>query len=161
MSPKPESDVADALVATAPLATRWIQRLLAAHDPPLTVAQLLALRAVASGPVTAAELARRTGVSGAAVSQLVAGLEQSGLLERAPTADDRRRLALALSPRGRQVLSSASQLLRARIAELVAGIPRPEADGLTRGLAHVESVLAGTPPPRRPPPPKHPRPHRR
>ena len=162
MPPKPEADVADALVATAPLATRWIQRLLAAHDPPLTVAQLLALRAVAAGPVTAVELARRTGVSGAAVSQLVAGLERDGLLARAPTTDDRRRLALELSPRGRLVLDSTSKLLRARIAELVSGIPRPEADGLTRGLEHVESALAGTPPPRRPPPPpKHPPPHRR
>jgi DNA-binding MarR family transcriptional regulator len=160
MPPKPGSHAADALVATAPLATRWIQRLLAAHRPPLTVVQFLALRAIAAGPLAAVELAQRTGVSGSAVSQLVAELEQDGLIERAPAAGDRRRLELALSPLGRRMLGSASGLLRERIGELLADIPRPEADALARALAHVESLLAGTPPPRRPPPPprpKHPR----
>ena len=37
---------ADALLAVAPLVTRWIERLLAGHDPPMTAAQYLALRAV-------------------------------------------------------------------------------------------------------------------
>ncbi len=31
---------------TAPLVSRWIERLLAAHDPPLTVAQYLTLQAI-------------------------------------------------------------------------------------------------------------------
>jgi DNA-binding MarR family transcriptional regulator len=160
MPPKPVHDAAEALVATAPLATRWIQRLLGAHQPPLTVAQFLALRAVESGRVAAADLARRTGVSGAAVSQLVAELERDGLLERAPAAADRRRLELALTGRGRRTLASAQARLRTQIGELLAAVPRPEADALARALVRVESLLAGTPPPRRPPP-KHPPPHRR
>jgi DNA-binding MarR family transcriptional regulator len=160
MPPKPGTHVAEALVATAPLATRWIQRLLAEHRPPLTVAQLLALRAIAAGPLVAVQLAQRAGVSGAAVSQLVSDLEQDGLLERAPARDDRRRLELELSPRGQRVLDSASRMLREGIGELLARIPAPEADALARGLAQVESLLAGTAPPRRlpPPGPKHRRP---
>jgi hypothetical protein len=51
---------AEALVRTAPLVSRWIERLLAAHDPPLTVAQYLVLQAIAEGEVVGAELARRT-----------------------------------------------------------------------------------------------------
>ena len=65
---------------TAPLVSRWIERLLAGHDPPLTVAQYLALQAIAEGEVVGAELARRAAVSPAAVSQLLATLEESGLL---------------------------------------------------------------------------------
>src|SRR5436309_1390110 len=149
-------DAADALVAAAPLATRWIQRLLAAHAPPLTVVQYLALRAIAAEPLTAVELARRTGVSGPAVSQLVGELERAGLVERAPAPDDRRRLDLGLTRRGGRVLDSASAFLRQRIGELLGEIPRPEADALARGLGYVGSVLAGTPPPRRPPPPPPP-----
>jgi hypothetical protein len=38
---------AEALAAAAPLATRWIERLLAQHNPPLTVTHYLALRAIA------------------------------------------------------------------------------------------------------------------
>lgn len=163
MPPKPPYDVAGALVATAPLATRWIQRLLAAHRPPLTVSQFLALRAIAGGPVAAIELARRAGVSGAAVSQLVADLHRDGLVERAPASADRRRLELALSAQGRRTLASAQSSLGEQIAGLLGGIPRPEAVALSRALAHVESLLAGTPPPRRPPAPraKHPPPHQR
>ena len=42
---------AEALARTAPLVSRWIERVLAGHDPPFTVAQFLTLQA---------ELARET-----------------------------------------------------------------------------------------------------
>src|SRR5437763_11937335 len=89
-----ESEAAQALVAVAPLATRWIERLLAAHDPPLTVPQYLALRAIAREEVSGAELARRTGVSGPAVSQILADLADAGLLRRPKIAGERRRTDL-------------------------------------------------------------------
>src|SRR6266536_1285463 len=87
---------AEALVRTAPLVSRWIERLLAGHEPPLTVAQYLALQAVGEGEVVGSELARRTAVSSAAVSQLLAALESAGLLERGRLSDDRRRQPLTL-----------------------------------------------------------------
>jgi DNA-binding MarR family transcriptional regulator len=146
-------EAAQALAAVAPLATRWIERLLASHEPPLTVAQYLALRAIAGGQVSSAELARGAGVSGPAVSQLVAGLVEVGLIERQPAVDDRRRQRLALSPAGRRAYGSAESLLRDRVGSLLADLPRPEADALSRLLQHVEATLAGAPPPRRPPPP--------
>ena len=65
-------------MAVAPLVSRWIERLLSRHDPALTVAQYLALRAIAAGDLTGAELARRTGVTGPAVSQLLTGLADAG-----------------------------------------------------------------------------------
>ncbi len=82
---------AEALVRTAPLVSRWIERVLAGHDPPLTVAQYLTLQAIGEGEVVGAELARRAAVSPAAISQLLATLEDDGLVSRARLADDRRR----------------------------------------------------------------------
>jgi len=157
--PRKQPSPVDALVSVAPLATRWIERLLAAHEPPLTVAQLLALRAIADEEVGAADLARRSGVSGAAVSQLVADLERAGYVERTAAAADRRRRELALSPAGSAVLDSASALLRELLGALLGGLPRPEADALTRLLERVGDALGGSPPPRRPPP--RPEAHRR
>ncbi|HEY7073892.1 MAG TPA: hypothetical protein VH418_00920, partial [Solirubrobacteraceae bacterium] len=61
--PRKPANPAEALVGVAPLAARWIERLLASGEPPLTLAQYLALRAIASEPLAAAELARRAGVS--------------------------------------------------------------------------------------------------
>ena len=150
------SSAAEALSAVAPLATRWIERLLARHEPALTVPQYLALRAIAREGVTGSELARRTGVSGPAVSQLLSALASAGLVERRADADDRRRQVLALSPAGEQAFGSAEALLRNRLGELLADLPRPEIDALSRLLPSVEAALSGAPPPRRPPPPPKP-----
>lgn len=149
-----EPDAAEALVAVAPLATRWIERLLAGHEPPLTVPQYLALRAITREQISGSELARRAGVSGPAVSQLLAGLADAGLVERRPLVDDRRRQALVLSTEGERTYRSAEALLRERLGSLLGDLPRPQADALSRLLPHVEAVLSGTPPPRRPPPPR-------
>jgi DNA-binding MarR family transcriptional regulator len=125
------------------------------------VAQYLALRAIQREDISTGELARRAGVSGPAASQLLAGLADAELIERQPAGEDRRRLKLALSPRGAHALSSAERLLRVRLGDLIEGLPRPEADALARALPTVESALAGSPPPRRPPPPPPRGPHSR
>ena len=150
---------AEALVRTAPLVSRWIERLLSAHDPPLTVAQYLALQAVAEGEIVGAELARRTAVSPAAVSQLLAGLEESGLLTCARLEDDRRRQPLVLTEHGQRALRSAQKALRERLAGLLADLPPPEADALARLLERLQASLSGTPPPPRPHRPPPPGPH--
>src|SRR5947199_10168397 len=98
---------AEKLVRTAPLVSRWIERVLAAHDPPMTVAQYLTLQAIADGEVVGAELARRAAVSPAAVSQLLGTLEQAGLVSRERREDDRRRQPLSLTDQGQWALRSA------------------------------------------------------
>jgi DNA-binding MarR family transcriptional regulator len=163
MPPRPgrkKTEAAEALAAVAPLASRWIERLLAAHEPPLTVTQYLALRAIAREGVSGSELARRAGVSGPAVSQLLAGLAEAGLIERGPAAGDRRRQELALSAEGGRAFRGAEALLRRRLATLLGDLPGPEADALARVLPQVEAALSGSSPPRRPPPPKPPPPPR-
>ncbi len=147
---------AEALARTAPLVSRWIERVLAGHDPPLTVTQYLALQAVADGELVGADLARRAAVSPAAISQLLGALEDAGLLSRARLDDDRRRQPLALTDEGEATLRSAKAALGERLAGLLAGMPPPEADALARLLDRLEASLAGTPPPPRPhrPPPR-------
>jgi DNA-binding MarR family transcriptional regulator len=144
---------AEALVRTAPLVSRWIERLLAGHDPPLTVAQYLTLQAIADGEVVGAELARRAAVSPAAISQLLAALEDAGMLSRGRVDDDRRRQALVLTEHGRWVLDSAHTVLRERLAGLLADLPPRETDALARLLERLEASFGGTPPPPRPPRP--------
>jgi DNA-binding MarR family transcriptional regulator len=150
-------------VRTAPLVSRWIERVLVAHDPPLTVAQYLALQAIADGEVVGAELARRAAVSPAAVSQLLGALEQEGLVSRERREDDRRRHPLSLTDQGQWALRSAQTTLRERLAGLLVEIPPPETDALARLLERLEASLSGTPPPPRPhrPPPGHGPKHRK
>lgn len=136
--------------------SRWIERLLAAHDPPLTVAQYLALQAISDGEVVGAELARRAAVSPAAVSQLLAALESAGMLTRDRVAGDRRRQPLALTEQGRWTLRSSHTALRERLAGLLVDLPPRETDALARLLELLEASLSGTPPPPRPRPHKRP-----
>ena len=147
---------AERLARTAPLVSRWIERVLAAHDPPLTVAQYLAVQAIADGEVVGAELARRAAVSPAAVSQVLTALEDAGMLTRDRFEDDRRRQPLSLTDQGRWTLRSAQTALRERLAGLLADMPRAETDALARLLERLEASLSGTPPPPRPRPPKRP-----
>jgi DNA-binding MarR family transcriptional regulator len=152
MPPKPRAHTREAgaaLAAAAPLATRWVERVLASHDPPLTVAQYLALRAIGQAPLSAAELARRTGVSGPAVSQLLSALEDGGLIDRRAVETDRRTWGLALSTRGKKTLASATRLVSEQLAGLLVDLPGPEADALARLLERVEAALSGSPPPKR------------
>jgi DNA-binding MarR family transcriptional regulator len=158
--PRPRN-TAETLAAVAPLVTRWMERVLAAADPPLTLGQYLGLRAIAAGVDSAADLARATGVSESAVSQLVAGFERAGTVERTSASDDRRRRQLALTPAGERLLRSAQGLVGARLEPLVASLAPPDADALAALLRRIEPALAGTAPPRRPPPPpRPPDPHR-
>jgi DNA-binding MarR family transcriptional regulator len=162
--PRTRTPPVDELVAAAALTARWAERLLATHDPPLTLGQYLALRSIARESLTAAELARRAGVSGPAISQLVAGLEDAGWIARSRADDDRRRQQIALSDPGAQVLESAVADLQIGLGSLLSSLPPPEQDALDRALPHLEAALGGTPPPRRPPPPPRPEgppPHRR
>jgi DNA-binding MarR family transcriptional regulator len=142
--PRPRSRNApvDELVGSAAATVRWAERLLSAHEPALTLAQYLALHSIRRGPVTAAELARRAGISGPAASQLLSTVESAGWVTRTPFAHDRRSHELALTGTGARVLASANDVLH-------------------RSLAELEAILGGDPPPRRhrpPRPPEGPRP---
>ncbi|HXD69082.1 MAG TPA: MarR family transcriptional regulator [Gaiellales bacterium] len=156
--PRPRN-TAETLAAVAPLVTRWMERVLASAEPPLSLGQYLGLRAIAAGVDSAADLARATGVSESAVSQLVAGFERAGAVERTP-GDDRRRRQLALTPDGERLLRAAQKLVGARLEPLVASLAPHEADALAALLRRIEPALAGTAPPRRPPP-RHSAGHRR
>jgi hypothetical protein len=76
--------------------------------------------------------------------------------ELEPRADDRRRHDLRPSRHGRDVLRSAGDLVRERLAGLLADVPPPEADALARLLPRVKAALAGSASPRRPPAPPGP-----
>jgi DNA-binding MarR family transcriptional regulator len=119
------------------------------------------MRAIDREGVSGTELARRSGVSGPAVSQLIAALADAGLVDRRAHEDDRRRVELALSPTGRRTYTRADALLARELGSLLADLPKPEADALARILPRVESALSGAAPPRRPPPPPPPPRHRR
>ncbi len=138
---------------------RWAERTLGEHEPPLTVAQYLVLEALAHGVDAPGALARNAGVSSAAVSQLLRELERAALVERSLAPEDRRRHRLALTPAGRAVYASATELVAQRLAGPLGRLPPPDVGRLAEALIGVaEAVAAAPPPPPRPRPRRHPPP---
>lgn len=97
---------------------------------------------VRSGPVRLGELADREGVTPAALSRVVAGLEREDLLQRAADPEDRRSVFVMATDAGR---ASAEALRAARAAALVERMTHltvAERDLLVAGLEVLEKLVA-------------------
>jgi DNA-binding MarR family transcriptional regulator len=84
--------------------------------------------------VDAVQLIRQLGVSKQAASQLIDQLVLGGYLRRDTHPDDRRRVAVELTERGRAAAEAVREGVRAVHAELAELISPAELDGLRAGL---------------------------
>lgn len=102
-------------------------------------AQLYALRQLADGPLTSlTELAERTHTDISSVSVVVSRLVEQGLVARQTASDDRRRLTLGLTARGRAVVKRAPEPGASRVLRAADRLNDRE----IRSLAHALSKLA-------------------
>jgi len=100
----------------------------------LSGAQLFVLQKLdAAHPLSLNELAARTLTHQSSVSVVVTRLVERGLVERHPSARDKRRLELSLTTRGRALVSRAPAAAQERIIAAVAALP-----------ARAQAQLAGT-----------------
>jgi DNA-binding MarR family transcriptional regulator len=81
----------------------------------LSPAQYRMLVQIARGTDASSSLAQKLAVSAPSVTSVVEALVQRGAVERAHSAADRRRIALALTEYGRGLLSTAEEALQERL----------------------------------------------
>jgi DNA-binding MarR family transcriptional regulator len=93
-----ETEISDFTQALG-LLVRRIRSAAAGQELSLTEASVIA-RLARDGPATTAELARAEGMKAQSMGTTVAGLEESGLVERRPHATDGRQLIVSLSAKG-------------------------------------------------------------
>jgi len=109
----------------------------------LTVAQFRCLKMVQrSTDVSLGELADANGVSAPAMSKLVEGLVEAGLLERRASTDDRRRVELTVTSAGRRRLDTVGERLKGRLAAQLSTLGAEELAVLERALVRLNKVLA-------------------
>jgi DNA-binding MarR family transcriptional regulator len=108
----------------------------------VTPRMLALMRALADGPLSVSEQARRLEVSRPVVADLSARLESQGLARRERDAADRRRVRIALTERGRRVCDEAPVTDPAAIEAALARMEPAERDGLLRGVRALERVAA-------------------
>lgn len=95
-----------------------------------------------------AELAERAGVTRATMTGLVDTLERDGLVTREPASQDRRMLAVCLTPKGRELLHALLPEHFRRIATLMKGLSESERRLLVQLLGKIQeqaSQMTATP----------------
>ena len=122
----------------------------AEQDTGVSAAQLFVVQQLAQAPARSlAELAGRTLTDASSVSTVVSRLVEQGLVVRRRAADDRRRVELALTARGRALAARTPELAQARVVRAVRGLPAAERRALVASLGHlVASVGADAGPAR-------------
>jgi DNA-binding MarR family transcriptional regulator len=88
------------------------------------------------------DLADDIGVSPPAVSKLIDGLVERGLVLRTVQEDDRRRVGLAVSPAGLRALDKVRAAVQGRVAGRLAGLSAGERTTLHDALGRVGQALA-------------------
>ncbi|MHB1261176.1 MAG: MarR family winged helix-turn-helix transcriptional regulator [Thermoplasmatota archaeon] len=109
----------------------------------LTVAQFRCLKMVQRNTdVSLGDLADANGVSAPAMSKLVDGLVEAGLLERRASTDDRRRIELTVTAAGKRKLDTVGDRLKGRLAAQLSTLAADELAALERALVRLNKVLA-------------------
>src|SRR5215467_15455784 len=118
------------------------QRELVASCHGITSTQCLILTEVGrSGPMTLADLGRRTSLDKGWLSRAVESLVQQGLLTKALGDADRRTIRIALSPAGQRRYQQLNETLDAHAERVMARIPPEERDQVTHALARLYQAL--------------------
>jgi DNA-binding MarR family transcriptional regulator len=110
----------------------------------LTALQYTALTVLERHPdLTSAELARNSFVTAQTMSDMVAALQERGLVDRHRDPADRRRLVLSVTAEGRRLLGRYRGRVAALEAEMLAGLTATQTQQLRRALLSCRTALAG------------------
>jgi DNA-binding MarR family transcriptional regulator len=105
-------------------------------------AQLFVLQSLAEGPAASmGELAERTSTDPSSVSVVVQRLVEKRLVARTASLEDARRVALALTPAGRRVLTRCPEPTQARLLEALRRLGPEELAALATGTTALERAM--------------------
>lgn len=131
-----ERGVSDALMATSRVITAAVVRSLSVIDSKLTVPQLRVLVMVsAEQGLSINNVASGLGVNASNASRTCERLVAGGLLRRKEHTDDRRRVELTLSQKGRRLVDSVMEARRAELLDVVAKMKPADRRRLAEALS--------------------------
>ena len=110
----------------------------------LTALQYTALTVLERHPdMSAAQLARNSFVTAQSMADMITALEGRGLIERSRDQADRRRLVVALTSAGRELLDDSRDQVAALEERMLAALDSDEISQLRRSLHACRANLAG------------------
>ena len=136
----PTADVADRLHSAA---IHLLRRLRREDDATgLPAPQLSALSVIVfAGPVTLGALAKAEQVRPPTITRVVASLEGQGLVERKPSADDRRITHVVATTKGSRLLQEGRRRRVASLSAAIAELAATERQLLERALPVLERIV--------------------
>lgn len=75
------------------------------------------------------------------MTAVVEGLVQRGLVDRRHSDEDRRRVSVSLTGAGREVLAEADEVVRAKLADLLAVLSPRHADQAVNGITQLGKAM--------------------
>ena len=109
----------------------------------LTALQYTALTVLEHHPDrSSAQLARESFVTAQSMADMITALERRGLIERHRDMGDRRRLVVALTAAGQELLDRYRDRVAMLEAQMVAGLGKPQIGSLRRSLRVCHTNLA-------------------
>ncbi len=129
---------ADAVRAAARLARVAANAL---GDADLTIAQYRILVFLDGNDRPATQVAGLLGVTPSTVTSVVDGLAARSLVERRADPSDRRRVVLAITGAGRDVVAAADDVVADRLSGLLARLPDDDAEQVLVGLEHLNHAM--------------------
>lgn len=108
----------------------------------LTPAQYRLLAALANAPsLSVGELAQEAGVSSPSATRMLDGLELDGIVEREREADDRRRIAVRPTAKGKRALAEAHKRVDAAREQIYSQLTREEREQAERLLPRLAEAI--------------------
>jgi DNA-binding MarR family transcriptional regulator len=116
-----------------------------AHAEGITGGQASVLAQIRNEPrLGVRELAAREGVSTPAMTRYLDRMERTGLVVRARSPEDARRIRLALTPKGVRALRSIRRRRTAWLAEQLDELPSSELDAVNEAIGPLARLLEDT-----------------
>jgi len=134
-------EVAINFMAASELASSRMESLLAPFGLSRGGFNLLTVVGGAAGPITPTQIGERIIARGATITGLVDTLVRRGYAERATDPNDRRRVLVSITPRGREVLTEATAVIFRSDEEVMGIFSAAERERLTRMLGRLQDQL--------------------
>lgn len=133
--PKRVDECARKVLESVPPVLWFMRRHMWQHRRGLSVPQFRALCWVNRYPTaTLASVAGHLDTTYSTASRIVTGLVEQGLMNRAEGADDRRQIALTITPKGRDVMSGAYGVAQEKLAEQLGDLTADECKQLSLAM---------------------------
>src|SRR3990172_5882015 len=141
------SSVADQVLEVIPLVMRVIRKeFRSQRDPELTLPEFRSLAFVnRSAGCSLNEVAEHIGLEPPTASKLVENLVQRGLVNREEDRNDRRRVQLSISPKGKKSMDAAYEHTREFLTERLGHLAENEREEVLRAIEILREAFVGEP----------------